>query len=94
VLDRKTGNVVRFEPFSSNTKGRQLRTILRFAHTGEVLGIIGQTIAGLVSFGGAFLVYTGFALAWRRFRSWLGRRSKSGSEAPNIPTEAFGAAGD
>jgi len=94
VLDRKTGNVVRFEPFSSNTKGRQLRSILRFAHTGEVLGIIGQTIAGIVSFGGAFLVYTGFALAWRRFRSWLGRRSKSGSEATNIPTEVFGAAGD
>jgi uncharacterized iron-regulated membrane protein len=94
VLDRKSGNVVRFEPFSSNTKGRQLRSILRFAHTGEVLGIVGQTIAGLVSGGGAFLVYTGFALAWRRFRAWWGRRSKSRSEVPSSSTEVFGTTGD
>ena len=46
VLDRATGNVVRWEPFSSYTRGRQLRSILRFAHTGEVVGIAGQTIAG------------------------------------------------
>ena len=35
--------------------GRRLRTWLRFAHTGEVYGLVGQTIAGLVSFGGAVL---------------------------------------
>src|SRR5215207_304933 len=74
VLDRATGDVVRWEPFSSYTRGRQLRSILRFAHTGEVLGIPGQTIAGLVSTGGAFLVITGLALAFRRLRSWLGSR--------------------
>lgn len=94
VLDRKTGNVVRFETFSSNTKGRQLRSILRFAHTGEVLGIVGQTIAGLVSGGGVFLVYTGFALAWRRFRGWLGRRTKSTNEATVRPVEAVSPGGD
>ena len=77
VLDRSTGNVVRWEPFSSYTRGRQLRSILRFAHTGEVVGVVGQTIAGLVSTGGAFLVITGLALAIRRLRAWLGRRSKS-----------------
>ena len=77
VLDRATGNVVRWEPFSSYTRGRQLRSILRFAHTGEVVGVVGQTIAGLVSTGGAFLVITGLALAIRRLRAWLGRRSKA-----------------
>lgn len=77
VLDRATGEVVRWEPFSSYTRGRQLRSILRFAHTGEVVGIVGQTIAGLVSTGGAVLVITGLALAIRRFLAWLGRRSKS-----------------
>jgi uncharacterized iron-regulated membrane protein len=77
VLDRATGNVVRWEPFSSYTRGRQLRSILRFAHTGEVVGIVGQTIAGLVSTGGAVLVITGLALAIRRLLAWLGRRSKS-----------------
>ena len=53
VLDRTSGEVVRWEPFSSYTRGRQLRSILRFAHTGEVAGIFGQTIAGIVSIGGA-----------------------------------------
>ena len=52
-MDRASGEVVRWEPFSSYTRGRQLRSILRFAHTGEVLGIVGQTVAGLVSIGGA-----------------------------------------
>jgi len=74
TLDRKTGEVVRWEPFSSYTTGRKLRSFLRFAHTGEVAGIAGQTIAGLVSLGGAFLVWTGLALAWRRFRAWVARR--------------------
>ena len=73
VLDR-TGNVVRWEPFSSYTRGRQLRSILRFAHTGEVLGVAGQTIAGLVSTGGAFLVITGLALAIRRLLGWRARK--------------------
>jgi len=77
VLDRATGNVVRWEPFSSYTRGRQLRSILRFAHTGEVVGVIGQTIAGLVSTGGAVLVVTGLALAIRRLLAWLAGRSKS-----------------
>ena len=77
VLDRATGDVVRWEPFSSNTRGRQLRSILRFAHTGEVVGLAGQTIAGLVSIGGAFLVLTGFALAIRRLLAWIAKRARS-----------------
>lgn len=76
VLDRATGQVVRWEPFSSYTRGRQLRSILRFAHTGEVLGVVGQTIAGLVSTGGAFLVLTGLALAFRRCYAWLSRYNR------------------
>lgn len=80
TLDRKTGEVAKWEPFSSFTAGRQLRTFLRFAHTGEVGGIIGQTIAGIVSLGGALLVWTGLALAWRRFRAWKTRRAKVTAE--------------
>jgi uncharacterized iron-regulated membrane protein len=75
TLDRKTGEVAKWEPFSSFTTGRQLRSFLRFAHTGEVAGLIGQTIAGIVSLGGAVLVWTGLALAWRRFRTWKTRRA-------------------
>jgi uncharacterized iron-regulated membrane protein len=76
VLDRTTGEVVRWEPFSSYSRGRQLRSILRFAHTGEVLGIAGQTIAGVVSTGGAVLVVTGLGLAIRRLAAWVRRRAK------------------
>ncbi|MGH9802768.1 MAG: PepSY domain-containing protein, partial [Blastocatellia bacterium] len=75
TLDRKTGEMVRWEPFASFTKGRQLRSILRFAHTGEVGGIVGQTLAGLVSLGACFMVWTGLALAWRRLRAWQAKRS-------------------
>jgi uncharacterized iron-regulated membrane protein len=73
TLNRKSGEVVRWEPFSNYTPGRKTRTLLRFAHTGEAAGIVGQTIAGLASVGGTVLVCTGLALAWRRFRAWLGR---------------------
>jgi uncharacterized iron-regulated membrane protein len=70
ALDRNTGDITRWEPYSSQSAGRQLRSWLRFAHTGEVYGLIGQTIAGIASFGAAFLVFTGLSLAWRRFRTW------------------------
>lgn len=80
TLDRKTGDVAKWEPFSSFSTGRQLRSFLRFAHTGEVAGVVGQTMAGLVSLGGAVLVWTGLALAWRRFRAWRTQRAKVTAE--------------
>lgn len=90
VLDRQSGNVIKFEPFSANTRGRQLRSILRFAHTGEVLGVVGQTIAGLVSLGGVFLVYTGLALSFRRLRAWLARRAKASTADYGEPIGSIG----
>jgi uncharacterized iron-regulated membrane protein len=84
TLDRATGEVVRWEPFESYTAGRRLRSYLRFAHTGEVLGVFGQTIAGLASLGGTVLVYTGLALAWRRLRAWKSRRVR-GAGAGVLP---------
>jgi uncharacterized iron-regulated membrane protein len=70
TLDRSTADVVRWEPYSSLSTGRQIRTWLRFAHTGEVYGLAGQTIAGVASLGGVVLVVTGLALAARRLRAW------------------------
>jgi uncharacterized iron-regulated membrane protein len=94
VLDRATGEVTRWEPFSSYSRGRQLRSILRFAHTGEVVGVVGQTIAGIVSTGGAFLVITGLALAIRRLLAWLARRARSSKPAladvPNVIPNSSG----
>jgi uncharacterized iron-regulated membrane protein len=74
VLDRASVREVRFEPFSSQSAGRRLRTIFRFAHTGEVLGVAGQTIAGIASLGALLLACTGLALVIRRFTGWLQRR--------------------
>jgi uncharacterized iron-regulated membrane protein len=76
VLDRVTGDEVKWETFADNSPGRRARSILRFAHTGEVAGLLGQTIAGLVSAGAVLLVWTGVALAWRRFRAWRGRSGR------------------
>jgi uncharacterized iron-regulated membrane protein len=75
-LDRATGAVVATESFSDQSLGRRLRSISRFAHTGEVLGIPGKTIAGLATAGSVVLVWTGIALALRRCRSWIGRRTR------------------
>lgn len=91
TLERKTGTVAKWEPFSSYSTGRQLRSFLRFAHTGEAAGIVGQTIAGLVSLGGAFLVYTGLALAFRRFRAWRTRRSSEFNNVIAQPEVQFAA---
>jgi uncharacterized iron-regulated membrane protein len=73
TFDRATGDPVRRETFADASAGRRARMVLRFAHTGEILGIPGQTIAGLVSAGGALLVYTGIALSLRRFAAWRRR---------------------
>jgi uncharacterized iron-regulated membrane protein len=74
TLDRVTGDVITYEAFSDLTPGRQVRNVMRFAHTGEVLGIPGQTVAGLATLGGAVLACTGILLALRRFRAWIRRR--------------------
>lgn len=63
----------RWEAFSSFDSGRRFRTWLRFVHTGEYYGLIGQTIAGIASAAGAFLVWTGIALALRRYAAWRKR---------------------
>lgn len=77
TLDARTGEVVSWEPFATQSAGRKLRTYFRFLHTGEALGVAGQTIAGLVSFASVMLVWTGFALAWRRLIQPLFRKGKS-----------------
>ena len=59
TLNRATGEVVRWETFDSLSRGRQLRSWLRFSHTGEYYGLAGQTIAGLVSAGGAVVAAVG-----------------------------------
>jgi uncharacterized iron-regulated membrane protein len=87
TLDAATAEVVRWEPFESQSTGRRLRSWSRFTHTGEYYGLIGQTIAGLVSGGGVVLVYTGLALAFRRFTAWL-RKDRAADRYRSQESEA------
>jgi len=83
TLDASTGGVESWAPFSSQTTGQKARSWIRFLHTGEALGLVGQTIAGLVSLTSVLMVWTGLALAWRRLVQPLLRRqpAKSNPEA-------------
>jgi uncharacterized iron-regulated membrane protein len=78
VLDRASGQVVRWQPYASQNSGQKTRAWLRWIHTGEAGGLIGQTVAGLATLGSMFLVYTGIALACRRF---LARKKTSATRA-------------
>ena len=80
-FDRASGALAKNEGFETLSPGRRVRSWLRFAHTGEFYGLAGQTIAGLASLGGAFLVYTGIALALRRLTSWIARRNSPSAAA-------------
>jgi uncharacterized iron-regulated membrane protein len=67
TLDPFTGEPLKRETFADSSLGRRARSWNRFLHTGEAFGWPGQLIAALASLGACFLVYTGFALSWRRF---------------------------
>lgn len=72
TLDRSNGELLTLNGLSDQSPGQQTRSIIRFLHTGEVLGLWGQTLAGLVSFASLFMVWTGFALAYRRLiKPWF-----------------------
>lgn len=73
TLNPYTGEILKREGYADLAKSRQIRSWTRFLHTGQALGWGGQLIAGLACLGGCVLVYTGFALAWRRF---FGKKSQ------------------
>ena len=78
TLDPFTGKILRKEGYSAFNLGRKVRSWTRFLHTGEALGPIGKLVAGAASAGALLLVYTGCALAWRRF---FGRDKAESSSA-------------
>jgi hypothetical protein len=57
--NRETGAVVKISAFASGSLGQRLRTFVRFGHTGEYGGWLGQVIAALASLGTCVLVATG-----------------------------------
>jgi len=75
TLDPFTGSILQREEFSDQNLGRKVRSWTRFLHTGEAFGVFGKTVAAIASAGALILVWTGFALSWRRF---VGRRERNG----------------
>lgn len=67
VMDRATGDFVRTEGYDAMDSGMRARMWMRFVHTGEYYGVAGQTAAGIASAAGVLLVWTGYALTYRRF---------------------------
>ena len=77
--------LVEWVPFTSLNMGRQIRTWLRWIHTGEAAGWFGQLIAGVASAGAVVLVWTGLSLAWRRFRRFNKTRQNMAQTTKDIP---------
>ena len=75
TVDATTADVTKWDRYGERNAAQQLRSWFRFTHTGETGGIVGQIIGFIACVGGAFLVWTGFSLAFRRFGKWLKRRS-------------------
>lgn len=79
-FERRTGELEKWEPYASYNTGRQLRMWAKPVHTGEALGLVGQTIAALTALAAVILVWTGFGLALRRFRQ-RGQPKANGEDA-------------
>lgn len=77
MLDPRTARVVEHKVYAQQEAGQKARSWLRWIHTGEAGGIPGQIVAMLASAAAVVLVYTGLALALRRFA-----RALRGTPAP------------
>lgn len=76
--DPFTGAILQQVHFNDRSPGLQARVWIRFLHTGEAFGLPGKIIVTIATAASLVLVWTGFALSWRRF---LGKRRTS-SPAP------------
>ncbi|MCA9736001.1 MAG: PepSY domain-containing protein, partial [Gemmatimonadetes bacterium] len=90
-VQASTGRILSETGFADGSPGRRARSFLRFAHTGEYWGVVGQTVAGLVSLASVVLVWTGLALALRRLARALQRRRGSAHPAVAEPSPVAGA---
>ncbi|WP_440874167.1 PepSY-associated TM helix domain-containing protein [Thalassotalea sp. PLHSN55] len=72
-VDKITSAIVEQQDFEQLSSYRKIRSYIRFLHTGEVFGLVGQTVAGLASLLACLLVYTGVMLSWRR---WVNSRKR------------------
>jgi len=76
TLDRSSGDIVNETSFSDRTLAGKVLSYFRWVHTGEAHGLIGQTVAGLVSALAVLMAWTGVALAYRRLIQPIIRRRR------------------
>lgn len=76
ILSTQTGELIQTLSFNDMSTYRKARSYIRFLHTGEAFGLIGQTVAGLASLFACLLVYTGSMLSWRRWQKYKARKAK------------------
>jgi uncharacterized iron-regulated membrane protein len=67
TLNPQTGELGKTDTFASLSRGQRIRRWIRLLHTGEALRWPGELVAGVGCVGACVLVWTGLALAWRRF---------------------------
>jgi uncharacterized iron-regulated membrane protein len=76
TLDRATAATLRVEDYAAAPGGRKAFLWMRFLHTGEAFGAVGQTVAGTASASAVLLAWTGVSLSLRRFAAWRRRRAR------------------
>ncbi|MGE4170211.1 MAG: PepSY-associated TM helix domain-containing protein [Candidatus Margulisiibacteriota bacterium] len=72
---KPSGEVLRWEPASSQNRSQRLMVVSRYLHTGEAGGLVGETLAFLAALAAVVLVWTGFVMAWQRFLKTITQRS-------------------
>jgi uncharacterized iron-regulated membrane protein len=82
MLHAGSAAVAEVRDYASLSMSRKIRAWVRFGHTGEVFGVVGQTIATLATLAGVFLVLTGIALSVRRLAAWIARTTRRAPLAP------------
>jgi uncharacterized iron-regulated membrane protein len=70
TVNAATATVSKWDPYDATSRGQKWRGWVRFGHTGELGGVLGQIIAGLACLGATVLVWTGLSLAFRRMLAW------------------------
>jgi uncharacterized iron-regulated membrane protein len=88
TLDRDSGDVVRWQPYTTENAGQKLRSWMRPIHTGEAGGLAGESIAVVAALGSIVLVWTGFSMACRRFFGTHEPALSSLSSTETVPTSS------
>ena len=75
LLARRDGREVRWTPFLMQSRAQRWRSEVKYLHTGEIFGLVGQILVFLAAMTALVQVVTGFGMAWKR---WRARRERQG----------------